>query len=48
MHLALSNCYGRPLEAESYAADGFGDAAWPNESDDAADVYEEECLHVCM
>ncbi|CAJ1401895.1 unnamed protein product [Effrenium voratum] len=29
-------------EAESYAADGFGDAAWPNASDDAADAYEED------
>ncbi|CAJ1407095.1 unnamed protein product [Effrenium voratum] len=31
-----------PEQAESYAADGFGDAAWPNESDDAADVYMED------
>ncbi|CAJ1364807.1 unnamed protein product [Effrenium voratum] len=37
----LSNCCWCSREAESFAANGFGDAAWPNASDDAADVYEE-------
>ncbi|CAJ1433015.1 unnamed protein product [Effrenium voratum] len=34
-----------PEQVEAYAADGFGDAAWPNASDDAAEVYEEDSCH---